>query len=258
MESIVDSASQRQVDSASAGGNGPDPARRPRFRLNMLAKAVILGLAMCAASLAPLMLRDGDLAGTRVEPLDLERVVPRQFGLWREMIAAVQVVNPQSKELIDKLYSQVLTRSYVNPSGHMIMLTIAYGNDQRGNLEVHKPEVCYPAQGFTVARNVSGSLTTSSGSIAVRRLETSMGSRKEPVTYWSTLGAGVVENRFQKRVSELQATLSGQVPDGLLVRVSSIDPNTAQAWLVHQEFVDALLQSMSGVDRARLAGLGAK
>lgn len=225
--------------------------------MSMFARALVLGLAMCAASVAPVLLRDGEFAGARVAPMDLERIVPREFGLWREMAAAVQVVNPQSKELIDKLYSQVLTRSYVSSAGHVIMLTIAYGNDQRGNLEVHKPEVCYPAQGFTVYQNVTGSLATSSGPIAVRRLETSMGERKEPVTYWSTLAGGVVENRFQKRVSELKATLAGRVPDGLLVRVSSIDPDTAHAWQVHQTFVDSLLQSLPDADRARLAGLNA-
>jgi EpsI family protein len=221
----------------------------------MFARALVLGLAMGAASVVPVMFRDGDFAGARVAPMDLERVVPREFGLWHEMAAAVLVVNPQSKELIDKLYSQVLTRSYVNSSGHVIMLTIAYGNDQRGNLEVHKPEVCYPAQGFTVYQNVTGSLATSSGSISVRRLETSMGPRKEPVTYWSTLAGGVVENRIQKRVSELKSTLAGRVPDGLLVRVSSIDPDTAHAWQVHQAFVDALLQSLPDAERARIAGL---
>lgn len=221
----------------------------------MFARALVLGLAMGAASIAPVMLRDGDFAGARLAPMDLERVVPREFGLWHEMAAAVQVVNPQSKELIDKLYSQVLTRSYVNSSGQVVMLTIAYGNDQRGNLEVHKPEVCYPAQGFTVYQNVTGSLATSSGSISVRRLETSMGPRKEPVTYWSTLDGGVVESRIQKRLSELKSTLAGRVPDGLLVRVSSIDPDTAHAWQVHQAFVDALLQSLPDADRARMAGL---
>jgi len=221
----------------------------------MFARALVLGLAMGAASIAPVMLRDGDFAGARLAPMDLERVVPREFGLWHEMAAAVQVVNPQSKELIDKLYSQVLTRSYVNSSGQVVMLTIAYGNDQRGNLEVHKPEVCYPAQGFTVYQNVTGSLATSSGSISVRRLETSMGPRREPVTYWSTLDGGVIENRIQKRLSELKSTLAGRVPDGLLVRVSSIDPDTAHAWQVHQAFVDALLQSLPDADRARMAGL---
>jgi EpsI family protein len=82
-----------------------------------------------------------------------------------------------------------------------------------------------------------------------------MGPRKEPVTYWSTLAGGVVENRIQKRVSELKSTLAGRVPDGLLVRVSSIDPDTAHAWQVHQAFVDALLQSLPDAERARIAGL---
>ena len=48
--------------------------------VSMFARALVLGLAMCAASVAPVLLRDGEFAGARVAPMDLERVVPRQFG----------------------------------------------------------------------------------------------------------------------------------------------------------------------------------
>jgi EpsI family protein len=40
--------------------------------------------------------------------------------------------------------------AYVNASGYRIMLSLAYGSDQRGALQAHKPEVRYPAQGFTL------------------------------------------------------------------------------------------------------------
>ena len=32
--------------------------------------------------------------------------------------------------------------------GRQIMLSIAYGEDQRDGMKLHYPEVCYPAQGF--------------------------------------------------------------------------------------------------------------
>jgi len=65
---------------------------------------------------------------------------------WREdPQRIVQVVDPQTRELLDKLYSETLSRTYVNANGYRIMLSLAYGSDQRDSLQVHKPEVCYPA-----------------------------------------------------------------------------------------------------------------
>jgi len=53
---------------------------------------------------------------------------------------------------LDKLYSQILNRVYVNATGYRIMLLLAYGSDQHGSLQADKPEVCYPAQGFALQR----------------------------------------------------------------------------------------------------------
>ena len=84
--------------------------------------------------------------------IQLEPTVPQSFGDWTELPdQPAQVVNPQTKELLDTLYSQILTRTYVNKDGYRIMLSMAYGDDQRGGLQAHRPEVCYPAQGFKVA-----------------------------------------------------------------------------------------------------------
>ena len=33
---------------------------------------------------------------------------------------------------------------------------MAYGDDQRGGLQAHRPEVCYPAQGFKVTSQADG------------------------------------------------------------------------------------------------------
>jgi len=220
----------------------------------MLFRAGVLALIMCVASVSPMALHREDRNVAGPAAIDLESLIPRSFGSWRERALVVQVVNPQTKAMLDKLYSQLLTRIYADDSGNTIMLTIAYGSDQRGNLEVHKPEVCYPAQGFSVHRNVASSMETPFGPLAVRQLETSLGPRKEPLTYWSTMGSEVIEGRIQKRIAELSAVLAGRTPDGLLVRVSSIDPDAAHGWQVQQQFVRGLLQALSSSDRQRLAG----
>lgn len=196
-------------------------------------------------------------AGTAPKYL-LEDIVPVQFGDWKVLPdSGAQVVNPQTKELLDKLYSQILTRTYVNSQGYRIMLSLAYGDDQRGDLQAHKPEVCYPAQGFALHSNEEAVVATPFGSIEARRLNTSHGQRKEPITYWFTVGDTAVKNRLQMRMVEIKLGLTGQIPDGLLFRVSSIDPEPQRAYQAHDTFVRDLLAQIPLRDRQRLSGLTA-
>ncbi|MEI6299836.1 MAG: exosortase-associated protein EpsI, B-type [Betaproteobacteria bacterium] len=219
--------------------------------------AVLIAVMMCVASVGAVLARPGTKAADTGPAIVLEKMVPLQFGEWREMPQGfAQVINPQTKELLDKLYSQILTRTYVNAAGDRIMLSLAYGSDQRGDLQAHKPEVCYPAQGFTLHANEPGNISTAFGAIPVRRLSTSMGPRKEPVTYWFTVGDRVVEGTIYKRLVEMRYGLTGQIPDGLLFRVSSIDPDPARAYLVHEKFVNQMLEAITAEDRQRLSGLG--
>src|SRR4029079_7827596 len=106
----------------------------------------------------------------------LETAVPKQFGEWAEVREqSGQIVDPQTQKLLDSIYDQLLTRTYANKQGYRIMLSMAYGSDQRGGLQAHRPEVCYPAQGFKVLSLADGDLGTSNGAIQVRRLKTNMG-----------------------------------------------------------------------------------
>jgi EpsI family protein len=218
--------------------------------------AWVIAALMIAASIGAIVAKpSAKLASERAEPL--EQIVPRQFGDWREEPQRyVQVVNPQTKELLDKLYSEIVARVYVNSSGYRIMLSMAYGSDQRGSLQAHKPEVCYPAQGFTLESNEPTVLSTAYGDIPARRLNTSLRTRHEPVTYWFTVGDRAVENKFQRRVAEISYGLTGRIPDGMLFRVSSIDPDPARAYRIHDQFVKDLLQNVSPAERKRLSGLG--
>lgn len=219
--------------------------------------AFAIAILMFAASGAAIVARPGAKLANELPAITLESAVPRQFGDWRELPAGFfQVVNPQTQELLDKIYSQILTRTYVDANGYRIMLSIAYGSDQRGSLQVHKPEVCYPAQGFVLEQNEPGSLVTALGAIPVRRLLTTLGTRREPVTYWFTVGDTAIEGKLQKRLADLRYGLTGRIPDGMLFRVSSIDPDSTRAYRVQDLFVDQLLAAVSAEDRKRLSGLG--
>jgi EpsI family protein len=81
------------------------------------------------------------------------------------------------------------------------------------------------------------------------------GWRKEPVTVWFRIGDKAVEG-WQRRLVELSYTLTGRVPDGMLFRVSSIDPDQTRANQMQDEFINQLLQTLAPAERVRLTGLG--
>jgi EpsI family protein len=207
-------------------------------------------LATARALLAPPVLQSSSI--------DLAAMMPERFADWTLMPAnATRVVNPQQDELSAKIYSQTLTRLYRNQlDGQLIMLVIAYGADQRDDLQVHYPEVCYPGQGFEVLSNRKLRLSTSFGTLPVRRMETRLGaSRFEPVTYWAMLGDQVVLDGMQKKITEMRMAWAGKRPDGLLFRVSTIDPQTEHAFAGQTRFIADLLDTLPATDRHRLSGL---
>jgi EpsI family protein len=187
---------------------------------------------------------------------DLEQVVPERFGDWR-LLRAGGVVLPDPSVLanIKRLYTQTLSRAYVNSRGTVVMLSIAYGDDQRAAMAVHYPEVCYPAQGFQVRSNRIDSVATPHGTLPVRRLETELSrQRYEPVTYWVTIGDRISLGGFERRMIELEYGLQRIIPDGLLFRVSSINRDSAQAFRDQDAFTRDLLAAMPAVSREWLAG----
>jgi EpsI family protein len=222
--------------------------------------ALLVSTLMVTASIGAIVARPDATAASLEPALSLEAMIPARIGDWREQHFE-HVINPQERERLDKLYSDTLSRTYVNSSGYMIMLSLAHGRDQRGDLEAHMPEFCYPANGFTLHRSESGQLATPFGEIPVRRLLMSRGTREEPVTYWFTFGTELISldqagRRLRRRLIEFRYAITGRIPDGLLFRVSSIDRDQSRANQLQDQFVNDLLRVLSPPERKRLSGLG--
>jgi EpsI family protein len=218
--------------------------------------AFLIAALMCVASYGAVVARPGMQTAAPGPFFSLDAMIPKQFGDWREASQwIVQVINPQLQKKLEETYSQILTRSYVNAGGYLIMLSVAYGSDQRGSMRAHEPEACYPGAGFTVHRKEVSHLATPFGEIPVRRLFTSKGSRVEPLTYWVRIGDSAIQE-WQWKLVELGYTLTGRIPDGLIFRVSSIDPDQARANQMQDQFINQLLQAVSPAERKRLSGLG--
>jgi EpsI family protein len=135
------------------------------------------------------------------------------------------------------------------------MLSVAYGGDQRDSMQVHKPEVCYQAQGFDVLKVVASKLTTDYGKIPIKRLVATQGNRNEPITYWFTVGKKAISNGLDFKLNQMRYGLTGKIPDGLLFRVSSIGNDENLAYLIQDKFVFDLLMVVNPKDRLRLIGV---
>jgi len=188
--------------------------------------------------------------------LDLETLIPKQFGDWKyDETVMPLIANPEQEAKIKQIYSQTLTRTYINLRGERIMLSIAYGGDQSDSMAVHKPEVCYPAQGFQILKNRNDVFSTGSGEIPVKRLVATQGQRIEPITYWTTVGdTAVLSSSVRWKLDQLKYGLTGKIPDGLLFRISSIEADDAVAYRNQDEFARALLGALTPEGKKRIIG----
>jgi EpsI family protein len=185
--------------------------------------------------------------------------VPPAFGDWRIDPDVVQVTPaPDVQANLDRLYRQIVSRTYVNGQGERMMLTIAHGGDQSDALKAHRQEACYAAQGFEIRSLAHGELSTAGRTILVTRMHAVRGDRSEPVTYWFTMGDRVVLGRAERLRVQVENGLAGRIPDGLLVRVSSLSNDAPRAYAAQQSFVAALMGATSPNQVARFLGAAAR
>jgi EpsI family protein len=221
-----------------------------------IAFGVMACSAVAAAALTPTHL----LADARAHKLVLAQALPPAFGHWHDDPAAMAglIVNPQQEEVLNRIYSQQLTRTYVDERGERVMVALAYGADQskREGLQLHYPEVCYPAQGFEVRSSRAGTIAFAGGVLPVRRLETVFSqTRHEPVTYWTMTGDEATLGGWRKKAVEFRYSLQGEITDGLLFRVSSIGRDSGEQFALQERFVRELVPALQPDDRLALTGL---
>ena len=217
---------------------------------------VALGL-MGAAAAGAVVWKPTRYLTDQVGRIDLESVFPKQFGDWRvDERMLVQLVSPDLQARLNELYSQTITRTYINGQGQRIMLSVAYGGDQSDGTRAHLPEVCYPAQGFAIGEKSIGTVPMSGHDLRVQRMVARLGGRVEPITYWLIVGDRVAVSGTEMKLAQLRYSSLGVIPDGMLVRVSSIDNNPAAAYALHASFVGALTAAIPPNSLSRVTGFG--
>lgn len=183
----------------------------------------------------------------------LETIIPKRFGGWRER-PAEGLVTPQSEDaLAAKLYTQSVGRFYEREDGALVMMLIAYGDTQSDSLQLHRPEVCYPAFGFTITENQVASYPLGPGlAIPGRNLTATSPGRDEHISYWTRIGEYLPTSNGEQRTAKLRQAFAGIIPDGVLVRLSSVGTEPAKAFDLNAVFAADLVRAVAPAARPAL------
>jgi EpsI family protein len=224
------------------------------MKLSLLRPLIVLVLMLGAAAVSVFAVPTKLLSDTR-PGFDLESSIPKAFGDWKLDPFTVPIPpSPDQESAMAKIYDQILSRTYVNSQGERMMLSITYGSRQNQQMRAHRQEVCYSAQGFKISQLQRLPLTVAGATVPSARMVATQGQRVEPVTYWFTMGDDAVMSYLDREVTQLRYALQGKIPDGYLVRVSSLSRDPAQAFARQAEFVDVLMSSVDAELRKRLTG----
>ncbi len=218
-------------------------------RRDVLLGGGMLAAAAAAAALTPR--RHVELLHGR----KLDAVIPTAIGAWRATPSAAFILPKTPGSLADRLYSDTVTRLYVAPDALPVMLVLAYGNLQSDLLQLHRPEVCYAAVGFQISNSTRLELPVARNIVVpARELTASTDNRVEPITYWTRIGDFLPTTRREQRTMRLREQLAGIVPDGILVRLSTVAEPTPATFAALAAFGRAFILAVRPADRGILVG----
>lgn len=155
--------------------------------------------------------------------------VPNAFADWKEVpsnqVQMDLVPKDDEERTTDNPYDDVLMRTYENIKGQRVQLALAYGKSMRQEVKIHRPELCYYAQGFQVKSLVAsdfGIVSTHHQSVIGKNMLVENQNYQEAVSYWIRIGEMYSQSPWQTRFYIIRKGLVGDVVDGVLVRASVI------------------------------------
>lgn len=228
--------------------NGPSVSSDLAWGTWPIATIIVLGVVL-AHWLTPTRLFEQ-------HPVSLERLVPEQFGGWRALKTpliqqqlSISETGVADERSFKNPYDEILMRTYADREGHVVMLALAYGKRQGQEIRVHRPELCYAAQGSTVS-GLRLLQDSERKGVVPRSIFTMYGSsqnRLEQVLYWIRIGDTVTAGAFEIRKQVFLQGMKGYIPDGMLVRVSQIIRSKSdgeRSIALQQRFLNDLIQAL--------------
>jgi EpsI family protein len=186
---------------------------------------------------------------------ELDDIVPTKISSWNYVESSNFVMPKSPGSLADRLYSQTLTRLYVSPSRLPVMLVIAYGAVQNDLLQLHRPEVCYAAVGFTVSASRRALVPLGGAAeLPVRKMTAETESRQEQICYWTRIGDDLPTDGREQRWVKLRQQMRGYLADGILVRMSTVGPSDPKVFAELTDFASEMVNAVKPANRDVLIG----
>ncbi len=184
----------------------------------------------------------------------LANIIPPTVGPWVSQTDD-NLVRPETEgRLAAMLYSEIVSRLYENAdTGDTIMMLIAYGDVQSDLLQLHRPEVCYPAVGFRLAMSAPATIQVGSGGIPSRRVVAARADRQENIVYWTRLGEHLPRSGGEQREARLLTAMQGYVADGGLFRLSMLG-ESQRSFKVLETFAAQMIEAVPTAGRPALIG----
>lgn len=219
----------------------PEPSTDAPSASMLTRRHLLMGCALLAVSGVALA-RSPKRKYAAISNAKFEALLPASFGEWTALPASELIMPPES-ELANKLYEHIVTKSYRNPEGKVVMFLIAYSSLQIDNVQVHRPEVCYHVSGFNIDKNDAATINLPGYSVPGRVVVATRPLRNETILYWTRVGANYPESWSGQRWSMMAANLEGFYPDGVLVRASVINENDNAVPLLTKFYAEMLTKA---------------
>lgn len=211
-------------------------------RRALAAAALMLAVAASTATLKP-------KAALPSPAPDLEALLPEAFGEWTR-IAVSRAVLPEESALGPG--EAVAYRAYRDGAGRIVTLVAAFGPPLGDSVRLHRPESCYVAQGYTIARREIGEMAIGARRAALVRLTTEGPTQDEIVTYWLRSGPDFITAAPSAQAISFDRA-AWRPRDGALVRVSSAGSDPA-LFALQEAFLTAFAATLGPEARAILIG----
>jgi EpsI family protein len=184
------------------------------------------------------------------------QLIPANFKGWTSRDASDLAPPVEEGSEVARIYDELVERVYTDQqTGDQVMMLIAHGPQQTNELMLHRPEKCYPANGYLILQNKPIALPLAPRiDLPARKIVAESHNARENIIYWTRMGEYLPTSDFEQRNARLATVMHGAIADGVLARFSTISPQSDTALAMLARFIPQLLRAVDPTDRRTLIG----
>jgi EpsI family protein len=252
---LDDAAPPSGVGDTGVAAGAPAPMPPQPRPAGLSRRDVLMGGALLAGAGGALALTPRGRLVLLPAGKKIDAAIPQRLGPWTDMPSSGIILPNTPDSLAGRLYGEVVSRVYAAPNRLPVMLVVAYGAVQNDLLQLHRPEVCYSAQGFEISQQQRATIDMGNGvQLPARSLLARNDQRMEPIVYWTRIGDDLPTNGTEQRLAKLRQQWDGYIADGVLVRISTVSAPSAAVQAQLAEFARLMVTHLPRSIRPALVG----